>query len=319
MNTLRSENWNCPSVGNHLNTGMLRQWSSPEIILVVTDLSDMESIQFHTIQQARPSAAKVLLVEVSGRSNASARTQHLHRALSNGSVHTASDTAERMVTHLRRFGIHCEPVFVRGLEAGEIPTIARSCSADRVLVSAPLDRDPGAHESVADRMIDELEIPVCVVGRDLSLLCRYQRPSRRITLALSLQAQNEIPIAFSSLLAQENHSQLTIMHVFPKRTGNRRRAEEMQASFVSRLPSVILKEAQLLCPVEIAIREGDPTTEILNYDARFNQDFLVLAPPRDGDLIGLGVGAVRRIIREARCPVIVLGEQVDAHEPRRAA
>jgi len=297
---------------------MLRQWSSPEVILVVTDLSDVESIQFHTIQQARPGAAKVLLVEVGGRSNVRSRTQHLHGKLSIGSVHTASDTAGGMASHLRRFGIDCEPIFVRGLEAEEIPSIARSCSAHRVLVSAPLDKDPGAQESVADRIIDELDIPVCVVGRDVSLFSRYQRPSRRITLALSLHAQNEVPLAFCSRLAQENHSQMTIMHVFPKGTGNRRRTEEMQTSFVSCLPSVILKESQLLCPVEIAIREGDPATEILNYEAQFNQDFLVLAPPREGDLTGLGAGAVRRITREARCPVIVLGEQADAHDgPRR--
>jgi len=317
MNALRSENWNCPSVRNHINTGMLRQWSSPKIILVVTDLSDVESIQFHTIQHARPGAAKVLLVEASGRSNVPARAQNLHRKRSIGSIHTASDTAGGMASHLRRFAIDCEPVFVRGLEAEEIPSIARSCSADRVLVSAPLDKDPSAHKSVADRIIDDLEIPVCVVGRDLSLFSRYQRPSRRITLALSLHGRNEIPIAFSSRLAQENHSQLTIMHVFPKGTGNRRRMEEMQTSFVSCLPSVILKEAQLLCPVGIAIREGDPTAEILNYEAQLNQDFLVLAPSREGDLIGLGVGAVRRIIREARCPVIVLGEQADAHDGSR--
>jgi hypothetical protein len=273
------------------------------------------------MQQARQFGAKVLLVEVGGDTNIMPRTHHLRGQLSSGFVHNARDTAERMTGHLRRSGIDCEPVVVRSLRAEEIPSIAKSCSADRVLVSAPIEnQNPVGRPSVADQIIDELEIPVCVVGRDLSVLSRYQRPSRRITLALSLYARNEIPIAFSSRFAQENHSQLTIMHVFPKGLGNRRRTEEMQTSFVSRLPSVILKEAELLCPVEIAVREGDTPAEILNFDSCFNQDFLVLAPPRDGDLIGLGPGAVRRIIREARCPVIVLGEQADAHdEPRRVA
>lgn len=317
-----SANRNCQAAGHRLNTGLLRQWSSPDVILVVTDFLDEESIQFHTIQQARQSGAKVLLVEVGGDSNATPRTYHLHGALAGGSsVHNARNAAERMTSHLRSSGIDCEPVVVRSLQAEEIPSIARSCSADRVLVSAPIEGQVSViHQSIADRLIDELEIPVCVVGRNPSLLSRYQRPSRRIALALSLYARNEIPIAFSSRLAQENHSQLTIMHVFPKGIGSRRRTEEMQASFVSRLPSVVLREAELLCPVEIAVRDGDTTAEILNYDSYFNQDFLVLAPPRDGDLIGLGIGAVRKIIREAQCPVIVLKEQADAHdEPRRAA
>src|SRR5690242_18649531 len=106
METLRSESRNCQTAGHRLNTGMLRQWSSPDVILVVTDFLDEESIQFHAIQQARQSGAKVLLVEVGGDSNATPRTYHLHGAIPGGSsVHNARNVAERMTSHLRSSGI----------------------------------------------------------------------------------------------------------------------------------------------------------------------------------------------------------------------
>lgn len=321
MDTLRAEERSSSLIRHHLNTGMLRRWSSPQIILVATDLADEQSIRFHAIQQARQSGAKVLVVEVSGGAGETPRTHNWHGQSSSGSVRNPRNTAQRIVSHLRSSGIDSEPVVVHSVRVEEIPSIARSCSADRVLVSAPTEsQGAGVHQSIADILLGELEIPICVVRRDLSALNRYQRPSRRITLALSLYAQNEIPIAFCSRFAQECHSQLTIMHIFPKGIGNRRRTEEMQKSFVSRLPPAILKEAEMLCPVEISVREGETTAEILSYESWFNQDFLVIAPARDGDLIGLGVGAAQRIIREARCPVIVLPEQANAdEEPQRAA
>jgi nucleotide-binding universal stress UspA family protein len=282
---------------------MLRRWSSPEVILVVTDLLDQKSIQFHAIQQARQSQAKVLLIEVD-------REESIAMARSRDGVPSTvsiQETVERMVNHLRWSGIACEPIVVRSLRADEVPSIARSCCADRVLVSAPIDAQ------AIDQIIDGLEVPVCVVGRTLSAVSRYQKPSRRITLVLSLHTRSEIPIAFASRFAKESHSQLTIMLIFPKRLEKRRRIGQMQASFVSRLPSAVLREAKLLCPVELAAREGEPSVEILRYDSCFNQDFLILAPARYAGPIGFGMSTVRKIIRGASCPVLVLMERPDGH------
>jgi hypothetical protein len=306
MQVVALDEWAKPNTGRMFDTGMVRRWSSPETILVVTDLLDVESVQFHAMQQARRSRAKVLLVQVERQdSTAVARTHHLHRMLSSvGSDHASSDAPERMARYLRGAGIACEPIVVRSVQTKEIPSIASSCRADRVLVSTPIDQS----DTVADEIIDGVEIPVCVVSRSLSVEFRLQRPTRRVTLVLSLHAKNEIPIALASRFAGENHSQLTIMHVFPRRPQNGSKNGKMVASFISRLPATALRKAKLICPVEIVLREGDPTSEILKYDSSCNQDFVILAPPREACPIDFGMSAVRTIIREARCPVFVLTE-----------
>ena len=128
-----------PNTRHAFGMGTCRRWSSPENILVVSDSLDEQSIQFHAIQQARQSGAKVLLIQVERRnSNAIARTHHLHGALSlTGSIHASRDPAERMAGNLRSSGIDCEPIVVRSIQAREISRIASTCRADRVLVKWP--------------------------------------------------------------------------------------------------------------------------------------------------------------------------------------
>jgi hypothetical protein len=129
MRRLASGSRTEPNTGREFNANMIRRWSSPGVILVVTDLLDEESIQFHAIQQARRSGAKVLLVQVDRQdSTAIARTHHLHEAFSsNGSILASQDTAARMARYLRWSGIDCEPIVVRSLQAKEISSIASSC------------------------------------------------------------------------------------------------------------------------------------------------------------------------------------------------
>jgi nucleotide-binding universal stress UspA family protein len=309
MRTLAYEEQVDPVVRRPSHAEMLRQWSSPRVILVVTDLRDEESLQFHAIQQARQSGAKVLLVEVDENATTIARTRHLRGVLPFESFRNSRGAAERMADRIRRAGIPCESVIIRGLRAEEVPAIARSSGADRVLVSAPGEHSTGLDRpALAEAIISGLNLPVCIVGRNRSALLRYQRPSRRISLVLSLRARNDTAIAFSSLLAREIHSQLTIMTVIPTGVQGRPGAGDVQAAFISHLPPGILKEAGLVCPIDFSVIEGNPATEILNYECSLKQDCLVLAPPRDAGPIGCGMSAVYRILREAQCPVFVLSE-----------
>jgi len=302
MPTLARHRFTPPHAGSTFNKGVLRRWSSPETMLVVTDLMDEESIQFHAIQQARRNGAKVLLVQVDRRDS------------STRSIYAAGDPAERMARYLRWSGVACEPIVVRSVQAKQIPSIVSSSCAHRVLVSAPVDQS----DTLVQELIDRVEIPVCVVPRTLSLASRYQRPARRITLVLSLHAKNEIPIGFASRFANENHAQLTIMHVFPTAARNGLKNEHLVSSFVSKLPSTVLREAELICPVEILIREGDPGNEVLKYDSRCNQDFVILAPPRNAGPFDFGIDAVGMVIQQAQCPVLVLTDPSSVRDQPRA-
>jgi len=59
--------------------------------------------------------------------------------------------------------------------------------------------------------------------------------------------------------------------------------------------------------LEIAVREGDPAREILNFDARAHHDFIILGSPSAATVPHLlGRGVVRTVLSEARCPIIII-------------
>ena len=129
---------------------------------------------------------------------------------------------------------------------------------------------------------------------------------------LSSKARNDIPIGFSSRFAEELHSQLTIMHIIPEGNRRWRRSKDELPNFMSRLPSDILEEARHICPIDISVKHGDPIAEVLDYDIKFKQDFLILAPNPTPSLQDLDMRVARQMIRQARCPVIVLTEHSDS-------
>lgn len=301
-----------------LNAKMLRQWCSPEVILVVTDLTDEDTLQLHTIHQARRSMAKVLLVHVA--TTRPARSAGSRRVQAISTFTSAQERVERLARQLRWSGITCEPIVVRGLRANEIPAIAKSCCADRVIVSAPADDEEPPHTGIcaAQELIESLDIPTCVVGRNAPIFPRYQRPTRRITLMVSLGARNEAPIAFASRFAQENQSSLALMHVYPRTTDKSRAVDHVESDVIARLPREALREAELFCPLQIVVREGDAADQLLKYDAGLNQDFIILAPPGADGPIGFGPAAVHRVIRRARCPVFVVRDSEMVREGARS-
>jgi nucleotide-binding universal stress UspA family protein len=132
-----------------------------------------------------------------------------------------------------------------------------------------------------------------------------------ITLALSLNSDAGMPLAFASRLAQERQASLTVMHVFGSGQKGRGEIARTQWAVTSRLPADRLREAELMCPLEIAVRRGDPAAEILKSGNSTNQDCIVLGPVDPSQPVEAGRSSiVHRVISEARCPVIVLGRSV---------
>ena len=120
-----------------------------------------------------------------------------------------------------------------------------------------------------------------------------------------------MPLAFASRLAQEHHATLTVMHVFGNEKNGEKELERNPLAVASALPADRLREAELMCPLEIAVRKGDPATEILKSGSCTNQDFIVLGPVGQPQPVQAGtLSIVHRIVRDALCPVIVLGQSL---------
>lgn len=302
-----------PEAGISVSAQVLRLWCAPSLMLAITDFADEEKLLFHVIRQAMPGRAKVLLVHVvphggggSGRSKTSPEED-------GGSAKSARRVLERMAHELRWVGVPCEPILLRGAATEEIPELVRSRGVERVILSVQGEEDAqSSQRELVKAILPGIGVPLCVLGGGLPSAPRSEAPAGRITLAVSLDSECEAPLAFASRLAQEQRAKLTVMHVFDPADKKAEKTDRTSAAVASRLPALELREAELLCPMEIVVREGDAAGEILSHVNSMRQDFLVLgpvAPLRPGSSGGAVAG---KIVSGARCPVMLLGDAMTA-------
>ena len=287
----------------------LRMWCTPEIILGVTTLSDEQALLPHIISQARQSGARIILAHALGmKGERNCRKPTLAR--STLEIRQTRETLERMARQLSWLGLICEPVLLSGPPELEIPYLVRSCGADRVLLG--FDEDPDLTTKKAPSMLQQVlpgvDVPVCVIGRNA--LHTTRAAIRRVTLAVSADSSCEVPLGFACRLAQETRASLTVLHVGDAGLS----AEKVPTSqaVISWLPFDTWRVAELLCPTEITVRQGEPAEQILNHCASTEQDLLILCSPGNTSSENAWRdGVTYRIIAGARCPVLVAKSRSD--------
>jgi hypothetical protein len=163
-----------------------------------------------------------------------------------------------------------------------------------------------AHKpDLVELLLPLMDVPTCVIGRQAS----YSRGmfTRSITLAISQDSECDVQLGFASRLAQELHAKLTLLHVFGRK--DVQDPPQTPEAFVSWLPSPTWREAELFCPTEICVREGDPADEILKHCASTNQDLFILCSPGGTPGHSWRTSASYSVLSNAQCPVIVLKKQ----------
>lgn len=186
----------------------------------------------------------------------------------------------------------------------EIPHLVRSRGVDRVLLECEDDLDLATETMlpIPEQVLRGVEVPVCAIGRNAIHASRSA--VRNITLAVSAESKCEVPLSFACRLAQENRANLSVLHVFERRSAVE--TSPTPQGLVARLPFTTWREAELFCPTEVTVREGEPVDEILNHCASTQQDLIILCSPgnmRSEDSWWDGV--TYRTIAAARCPVII--------------
>jgi nucleotide-binding universal stress UspA family protein len=204
----------------------------------------------------------------------------------------------------------CEPIHSKAFYPAEIPALVKSRGVGRVILTAQGGQSGTDYgwKIFTDQLLRSIDVPTCVIGGLAFPEPVREVPVGRISLALSLKSDAEVALGFASRFAQERHSRLAILHVFNEGE-NAAKQDRTPLRVASLLPASTLREAELFCPLEIIIREGDAANEILKYDAATNQDFIILRSPGPPRATAAELpGVSQRIIKEARCPVIILGQ-----------
>jgi len=109
------------------------------------------------------------------------------------------------------------------------------------------------------------------------------------------------------------HGSLLVLHVFENRETDGQPWARTPVAVEAKLPVTELKHEGILCPMEIAVCEGYPARQILNFHERKPHDLIIMGGRHHRDSVrGPGHGVAEAVIAEARCPVLIFGGAIES-------
>jgi nucleotide-binding universal stress UspA family protein len=286
------------------------RWSNPDVILVAMTLLEDHTLMQHAMSQAKLSKASILLVHVIPPSYLKTEDAFgLPFVLSSPTIRVVREKLDQAAKDFQREGIPCEPIVLNGIPEEEIPPFVKSRSVDRVIVATRgmFGVARLIEGSIAERLIDVLEVPVCVIGRRTRAAPPFGAPIERILLATSLHSTSSLLASFASALAEVNHAHLTLLHVLVSDGMREQQFEVAQLAARRRLSALVPNEARHRFRPLLLVREGDPASLILEEAGALSPDIVILGSPHSSTASRrFSSSNVNRVVLESECPVITI-------------
>jgi nucleotide-binding universal stress UspA family protein len=305
-------------------------WSSPGVILIATDLSDLNRLVPFATEQARETGARLILLyvmpSVSAISTDAAGLPYYERA---GALEFADKTLLPWCEFARRANVACDALVREGHPAQQIASAARQFQADRVLLGTRSRSKLSKFlvGSVAEQVLRSVNLPVITVGPEAHLPVEGTR-DRIVLHATTLRETSRPSAALACQLAATQGAKLVLLHVLPpmdsKETHQLPRGVDLSVAEEARRLSAIEDLRQLATEtnagfcgcVEPIVVQGNPSIEILAKAEELHAGLIVLGSTNRSALGNLTRDrTVCRVLAHARCPVLTLREMsLDAAE-----
>lgn len=292
-----------------MDKAVLHRWGNPDTILLATNLQDAPHLVPHAVAQAKLSNAKILLVHVIEpeylRTNPE---QGMPSVILGPAVRAVQTKLSRIVKQFQQEGILCEPLLMKGVPREEVPVLVRERAVDRVIVGT---RGAEMTErillgSVAEDLLHEVDVPVCIVGPRVRPQVRPDQEPTSILFATSFHHKSQQSAQLALELSSLYQAHLTLVHVVKGRHAGQDQRLQREAD----LRLLITEDAKLWSEMSIVIREGDPATEILVEAAKLSVGLIVLGTTGASKTTRLlAAGVVHRVIAQAKAPVITLRQE----------
>lgn len=276
-------------------------------ILVATNLADMHVLMKHATAQARANGARILLAHVIPAAASEKKTgPTLVRMNDPGHCKNAQETLEFVALQLQWQGILCDPFLLTGDPAEQIAALARRKGATRILMAA----SRGAGCSMADRLMARVEIPVFVIGPQVTPFPAGDTHAGRILLPLSLRSRGTTHLRLAARLARETGSRVALLHVIDPAGMTETEKQRAQMRARMQLAALAATEESLRSPIEIVVREGNVVRAIVEEARCPHRDCILLGRNSPGPENHQGGGIAQQVIERARCPVITVKPDV---------
>ena len=292
----------------------VHDWARPATILVATDLSDLDRLMPHALQQAASSGARLLLLHaLSPVSAISADATGLPYYDVAGALETADEALQTWCGAAHARGIRCDALVREGNATHEIAIAIRQFQADRLILGT---RSRGKLSkllvgSVAEQVLRSVNLPVMTVGPEAHL----QEPSSGepvMLLATTLRETSRPGAALACRIAAAENARLVFLHVLPPLDLVERK------SLPTGLDSIAMRElrklaveasARCAAKIDTVVVHGNPPIEILAEASARRAGLIMLGALEHSTFENLVRNhTVYRVLAHARCPVLTLRE-----------
>ncbi len=293
----------------------VNRWSHPAVILVATDLSDLDRLMPFALEQAALTGARLILLHVIAVSEAmAADASGMPYYDPAGALDLAAKGLEACCEMARKRNIVCDALVREGNAAQQVLAAARQFHADRILLGT---RSRGKVSrlligSVAEQVLRSVNIPVITVGPEAHLRVDAAEPERVVLHATSLRETSRPSAALAGEIAATLDARLVLLHVLPPIQEMTRKGEP------TGLDSAAMHELRALAsevappgatPIEPHVIHGNPSIEILAEAAGRSACLIVLGASHHSAFENLTRDrTVYKVLAHARCPVMTLRE-----------
>jgi nucleotide-binding universal stress UspA family protein len=301
------------------------RWARPTVILVATDLSDLDRLMLFALQQAQQSEGRIILLHVLGAgAGVTADPVGMPYYDPAAAIEFAIKTLEPWRMMARSQGISCDAVVREGQPAQQIVAAARQFKTDRILLGTRSRSKVSKLllGSVAEQVLRSVNLPVITVGPEAHLEAASGTDSQRVVLhATTLRETSSPSAALACEIAAAHKARLVLMHVLPP-------IDEMKREHLpTGLDSTATQELRILAAetganelccteVETRIAHGHPAIEILAASVDLNASLIVLGSTSRSAVHNLTHDrTVYRVLAHARCPVMTLRDTEESAAP----
>jgi nucleotide-binding universal stress UspA family protein len=319
---------------------VITRWIHPAILLVATDLSDLDRLIPFAFEQATQTGARLIFLHVvSASASYSADLAGMPFYDPAGALQYAARELEPVCAMARKLNIPCEAILREGNPADQIGAVARQFKADRVLLGTRSRSKLGKLllGSVAEQVLRSVNLPVITVGPEAHLPVDASADGRVVLLATTLRETSRPSAALACQIAASQGARLVLLHVLQPADHR-----------YSALPFPFLPPANIAAPSEFFVESSDRTSQSASFDSLVLQELLdfaaetgaahgvevephvvhgnpsieilAQAAERRASLIVLGARphllfenltrdrTIYRVLAHARCPVLTLRE-----------
>jgi nucleotide-binding universal stress UspA family protein len=288
-------------------------WVRPAVILVATDLCDLDRLMPFALEEASDSGARLILLHVlapSGEIEAGPGEMPLYDSIK--ALEYATRVLEPCCHTAHQRKIACDLLIREGNITQQIVAASRQFHADRILISSRSRSKIGKLllGSVVEQVLRSVNLPVMTVGPEAHLPVENSDRQRIVLHATTLREASRPSAALACRIAANQGARLLLLYVLPPE-------DEMKQRCLTTGPeSAALRELRLLAAetganccvgIEPLVVHGNPTIEILAEASEQAASLIVLGASRHSSYDKLTRDhVIYHILAHARCPVLTL-------------